>query len=85
MSYFDKEKRFDELFNDWFDNQFRKYLADNRKLEYCMADREYTRGMANAYAAIDDWIDSSIESIRQQVNWEFEDWKREQKLLEQEE
>ena len=85
MSWFDKDKRFDELFNDWFDYQFRPYLAANRKQEYCLADREYMRGMADAYAAIDDWIDSSIESIRRQVNWEFEDWKEEQKLLEQEE
>lgn len=76
MEWFDKEKRFNELFNDWFDNQFRKYLASNREQVYCMVNREYKLGMAAAYAAIDDWIDSSIESIRQQVNWEFEDWKK---------
>ena len=87
MSYFDKEKRFDELFNNWFDHQFRPYLADNAKHSglYCLMDGGYSRGRADAYEAIDAWIDQSIESIRRQVNWEFEDWKREQKLLEQEE
>ena len=83
MEWFDKDKRFDELFNKWFDGEFRKYLADNREQVYCMVNREYKLGMADAYAAIDDWIDSSIESIRRQVNLEFQEWKK--NFLEQEE
>lgn len=83
MSYFNKEERFNELFDDWFDNSFRKYLAANRKLDglYCLVGKEYQQGMCAAYAAIDDWIDQSIEQMRREVDREFEEWKEEQKEL----
>ena len=76
MSYFDKEKRFDELFNDWFDGEFRPYLAANAM--NCTMWDSYSIGRADAYDEIDEWIDQEIESIRHQVAREFEDWKREQ-------
>ena len=60
MSWFDKEERFDELFNDWFDNKFRRWLV----------------GMG--YEDVDSLIDDAIVGIREQVDKEFEDWKREQ-------
>ena len=80
MSYFDRDKRFDELFNDWFDNEFRKYLADNRRLDdSCrLTGSGYLQGMAAAYADIDDLIDQTIGAIRQQVDSEFENWKKEE-------
>ena len=76
MSRFDKDERFDELFDNWFDYQFRPYLAANAT-NYTMWD-SYSRGRADAYAEIDEWIDQEIESIRHQVAREFEDWKKEQ-------
>lgn len=78
MGWFNKEERFNELFDDWFDNSFRKYLADNRKLDglYCLVGKDYHQGMCAAYAAIDDWIDDAIVKMRAQVDREFEEWKR---------
>lgn len=29
MSWFDKDRRFDELFSEWFDGEFREWLVDN--------------------------------------------------------
>ena len=60
MEWFDKDKRFDELFGEWFDNEFRRWLLDM------------------GYTEVDAAIDDAILKIREQVDSEFENWKKEQ-------
>ena len=70
MSLIEKDKRFDELFNDWFDNDFRGYLI-------CRMRNCFDKRVAEAYADVDRYIDDSIMKIREQVDQEFDELKEE--------
>lgn len=81
MGYFNKEERFNELFNVWFDEDFMPWLARERywsAYSYSSSTSEYLQGAAQAYALVDERIDGAILKMREQVNKEFEDWKKEQ-------
>lgn len=88
MGYFDRDKRFDELFGEWFDEDFQPWLARQvywHRYSYASARNPCLQAMAEAYSEVNEKIDSAILKMREQVDREFEDWKEERKLLEQEE